>query len=205
MKKTIKSIICLLLITAGCKGPETTKDNKDAEFRSFLSNFDEFSKQFIDASIFYGRDLRESDSGMPQIDMDRFKGFIPNDNILNCKAEEIIHRPGYIQEIRDITAAGIVCFCNNEISEANLLVTYGKTGKIIDYEYLGFDGTDMYCVLEKSVDDQALTYTQYSFQDTTQRYSGKCDVSIYKVKINNDGTINKEVIKEYEDNLTIEL
>ena len=39
----------------------------------------------------------------------------------------------------------------------------------------------------------------------SNEYTGKCDVSIYRIKINDDGTIDKEIISEYEDNLTIEL
>ena len=85
------------------------------------------------------------------------------------------------------------------------MVTYKKNGKIIDYEYIGLDGKNKYYELKKSANNQSLIYTQYSFKNTKQLYSGECNVSIYRITINTDGTIDKEVIKEYEDNLSIEL
>jgi hypothetical protein len=55
--------------------------------------------------------------------------------------------------------------------------------------------------------ENELLITQQSFTEITSasnKYSGKCNVSIYRITINTDGTIDKEVIKEYEDNLSIE-
>ena len=207
MKAIITSIVCLffsLIVTAN-DNLSRIKDNDEQIFNSFLTNFDQFKKPFVDASIFYGRNLRHTDNGMPNIDTNKFNDFVPYDSLLNCKREQIVYRPGYKQKVRDIIVVGIVGFCKNEISEVNILVTYEKTGKIIDYEYLGFDGTYKYYVLENSANNQSIIYTQYTFKDTQQQYSGKCDVSVSKIKINDDGIIDKETISEYEDNLTIEM
>ena len=206
MKKFLTSIVFLifsLIVTANDK-LSRNNENDESGFCSFLTNFDQFTKQSIDASIFYGRKLRESDYGMPKIDTNKFNEFIPFDNTLDCKKKHIVYRPGYKKETEDIIVIGIVGFCKNSISEANILVTYKKNGKIIDYEYIGLDGKNKYYELKKSVNNQSLIYTQYSFKNTKQLYSGKCNVSIYRITINTDGTIDKEVIKEYEDNLSIE-
>ena len=50
-----------------------------------------------------------------------------------------------------------------------------------------------------------LEYVQYSFFDTDEIYSGKCDVEIYRVVINDKGAIDKTLLNKYTDDITIAL
>jgi hypothetical protein len=115
MKKFLTSIVFLifsLIVTANDR-LSRNNENDESGFCSFLTNFDQFTKQSIDASIFYGRKLRESDYGMPKIDTNKFNEFIPFDNTLDCKKKHIVYRPGYKKETEDIIVVGIVGFCKN--------------------------------------------------------------------------------------------
>jgi hypothetical protein len=87
-----------------------------------------------------------------------------------------------------------------------MLVTYDKMGNIIDYEIVGIAGDDFYNVMESTIRKYEFVCTQYSFYSTNSSpYTGKCDVSIYKVTINDNGTIDKEIIRNYTDNITLSI
>ena len=109
MKKFLTSIVFLIISLIVTANDRLSRNNENDEsgFCSFLTNFDQFTKQSIDASIFYGRKLRESDYGMPKIDTNKFNEFIPFDNTLDCKKKHIVYRPGYKKETEDIIVVGI--------------------------------------------------------------------------------------------------
>ena len=92
--------------------------------------------------------------------------------------------------------------------DANLLVTYDKVGNIIDYKIVGIGSDVEQYKMEFCEKENELTIIQHTYTEITpvsNNYSGKCNVSIYRIKINDNGTIDKETISEYEDVLTIEI
>ena len=77
---------------------------------------------------------------------------------------------------------------------------------IIDYEIVGSGGDLLYYNIEFSTEKYEFVCTQYSFYNiNSEPYTGKCDVSIYKVTINDNGTIDKEIIRNYTDNITLSI
>lgn len=91
--------------------------------------------------------------------------------------------------------------------DANLLVTYDKNGNI-NYIIVGVRSDVEQYKMETGEKENELVITQQSFAEivfVSNTNSSKCDISIYKIRINDDGTISNESISEYQDYLTIEL
>ena len=215
MRTFLAVITCILC----CFNHVTTNNNslsinedKKQKFESFISKFDIYNKPCIDNEFFRQRNERIGEMHT-EINKLEYSSFIPYDSECNCEKDEFYYRPCYRIDKEGFYIVAILASCDIPITDgypfdANLLVTYDKDGNIIDYKIVG-TGSDVeqYNIVPGEKENE-LTITQQSFTEimsVSNNYSGKCDVSIYKVKINNDGTINKEVIKEYEDNLTIEL
>lgn len=215
MKTFIAAIICLFCclnnITTNNKSLYINEDNK-LKFESFISKFDIYDKPFIDKNFFLQRNERAGEM-YTEINKLEFSSFIPYDSGCNCEKEEFYYRPCYRIEKDCFYIVAILAGCDMPTTDrypfdANILVTYDKIGNIIDYTIVGIGSDVEDYKMEFSEKENELTVTQQSFTEITSvsnTYSGKCDVSIYKIRIKNDGIIYKETICEYEDNLPIEL
>ena len=87
------------------------------------------------------------------------------------------------------------------------MLPFPPPDNIIDFEIVGIGSDVEQYKMEFCEKENELTITQQSFTEITHvsnKYSGKCNVSVCRIRINDDGTIAKEIISEYEDDLTIE-
>ena len=205
-------VFCCLNNMATNKKLCCINENKKQKFESFISEFDVYGKPCIDEDFFLQRGERVGEM-YTEINKHEFSQFIPYDSECNCEKDEIYYRPCYRIDKDEFYIVAILASCDIPMTEgypfdANLLVTYDKIGNIIDYEIVGI-GSDMeQNKMETGETENELVITQQTFTEITfvsNTYSGKCDISIYKIRIMDNGTIYKESISEYEDNLTIEL
>ena len=184
--------------------------NNNPKFESFLMQFDLFEKEQLDMSFFYARKLRETEIYSPDLNESKYSSFIPYDNKCNCDREDFCYKPCYRIETTTFHLVCVNAGCDNPIEGypfcSDILVTYDKTGNIIDYEIAGSGGDLLYYDIEFTTKKYEFICTQYSFYNINSKpYTGKCDVSIYKVTINDNGTIDKEIIRNYTDNITLSI
>ena len=189
---------------------ESTIMNNNPEFESFLMQFDLFEKEQLDRSFFYARERRKTEIHGPVLYESKYSSFIPYDSQCNCEKEELYYQPCYQIETTNFHLINITVNCDIPIEglpfTSDMLVTYDKTGNIIDYEIVGSGGDLLYYKIEFTTNKYEFICTQYSFYNINSKpYTGKCDVSIYKVTINNNGTIDKEIIRNYTDNITLSI
>ena len=189
---------------------ESTIMNNNPEFESFLMQFDLFEKEQLDRSFFYARERRKTEIHGPVLYESKYSSFIPYDNQCDCEKEELYYSPCYRIETDNFHIVSFRANCDIPIKgypfSSGMLVTYDKMGNIIDYEIVGIAGDDFYNVMESTIRKYEFVCTQYSFYSTNSSpYTGKCDVSIYKVTINDNGTIDKEIIRNYTDNITLSI
>ncbi len=215
MKILYTSILCVLC----CLNSAATNINfvsihndKKQDFESYISKFDIFDKPYINQDFFQQRKERDGEM-YTEINKFDFSSFIPYDDECNCEKDEFYYRPCYRIDNDGFYIVAILASCDIPVTDgypfdANLLVTYDKSGNIIDYEIVAVGSDVEQYKIEFGEKENELTITQQSFTEITfvsDIYTGKCDVLIYKIRINDDGTICKETICEYEDNLPIEL
>ena len=185
-------------------------NNNSQEFESFLMQFDLFKAEQLDRSFFYAREQRDTEIYSPDLNESKYSSFIPYDSQCNCEKEELYYQPCYQIETTNFHLINIKVNCDIPIEglpfTSDMLVTYDKTGNIIDYEIVGSGGDLLYYNIEFSTEKYEFVCTQYSFYNINSKpYTGKCDVSIYKVTINDNGTIDKEIIRNYTDNITLSI
>ena len=215
MKTFIATIICIICCINNIKINEKSfyvKEENKQNFKSFISKFDVYCKSCIDNGFFLQRNERTGEM-YTEICKQEFSTFIPYDNKCNCEKDEFYYRPCYRIDKVDFYIVAMLASCDIPVTDgypfdANLLVTYDKAGNIIDYKIVGIGSDVQQYKMEFGEKENELTVTQQSFTEIkymSNEYTGKCDVSIYRIKINDDGTIDKEIISEYEDNLRIEL
>ena len=160
---------------------------------------------FVVGFILAGLDFRYKWISIPS--------FIPYVDECNCEKDEFYYRPCYRIDKDDFYIVSILASCDFPATEGypfdtNLLVTYDRSGNVIDYKTVAIGSDVEQYKIESGEKENELTITQQSFTEiisVSGIYTGKCNVSIYKIRINDDGTIRKETICEYEDNLPIEL
>ena len=184
--------------------------NNNPEFESFLMQFDLFKAEQLDISFFYARERRKTEIHGPVLYESKYSSFIPYDSQCNCEKEELYYQPCYQIETTNFHLINITVNCDIPIEglpfTSDMLVTYDKTGNIIDYEIVGSGGDLLYYNIEFTTNKYEFICTQYSFYNINSKpYTGKCDVSIYKVTINDNGTIDKEIIRNYTDNITLSI
>ena len=209
---TIMCIFCCLNYITTNKNSFNFNEDKKQKFESFINKFDIYCKPYIDEGFFMQRDERSCEM-YTEIDKQKFSIFIPNISECNCEKEEFYYRPCFKIDKINFYIVAILASCDIPKSDgypfdANLLVTYDKTGNIIDYKIVGI-GSDVeqYKMICEGKENE-LTITQHSFKEITtaaNKISGKCDVLTYSIGVNDNGAIEKEIISEYEDNLTMEL
>ena len=185
-------------------------NNNSQEFESFLMQFDLFEKEQLDKPFFLVREQRKTEAYYPEISKSKYSSFIPYDNQCDCEKEELYYSPCYRIETDNFHIVSFRANCDIPIKgypfSSGMLVTYDKMGNIIDYEIVGIAGDDFYNVMESTIRKYEFVCTQYSFYSTNSSpYTGKCDVSIYKVTINDNGTIDNEIIRNYTDNITLSI
>lgn len=189
---------------------ESTIVNNNPDFESFLMQFDLFNKEQLDISFFCAREQRDTEIYSPDLNESKYSSFIPYDSQCNCEKKELYYQPCYQIETTNFHLINITVNCDIPIEglpfSSDMLVTYDKTGNIIDYEIVGSGGDLLYYNIEFSTEKYEFVCTQYSFYNiNSEPYTGKCDVSIYKVTINDNGTIDKEIIRNYTDNITLSI
>ena len=204
-------VLCSLNNVATNKNSFSVHNDKKQDFESYISKFDIFDKPYMDKDFFQERKERIGEM-YTEINKFDFSSFIPYVDECNCEKDEFYYRPCYRIDKNDFYIVAILASCDITITEgypfdASLMITYDKSGNIIDYEIIGIESDVEQYKTEFCKKENELLITQQSFTEITSasnKYSGKCNVSIYRITINTDGTIDKEVIKEYEDNLSIE-
>lgn len=205
-------IFCCLNNMATNKKLYCINEDKKQKFESFINEFDIYGKFSLDKNFFLQRRERKGEMYI-ELNKNEFSSFIPYDSECNCEKDEFYYRPCYRIDKDDFYIVAILASCDITKTEgypfdANLLVTYDKFGNIIDYVIVAIGSDVEQYKMEYGEKENELIITQQSFAEITLAsnvYSGKCYISVYKIRINDDGTISKESISEYEDNLTIEL
>lgn len=190
---------------------DTLNLNKN-NFDSFIIQFDMYEKRMVDKHFFNTRKEREGEMYI-EITKSKYSSFIPYDSTCNCKREEMYYHPCYKIKEKDFYIVGINGFCDITTTKAfpycaEILVTYNKCGNIIDFITVGYYSEIENCVIETTEKDNVLKVTQYTFDDSTiqhNAYSGVCEVSEYTITVNDDGSIDKNIIREYTDNVTLPL
>ena len=88
--------------------------------------------------------------------------------------------------------------------EDNVLLTYDKKGQMIDVEKVGINNGFRACRIEPSSSEYEFTFRQYTFRDVESGYNGLCDVSEYRVSIDESGNVSKQLLSE-EKGVTVAL
>lgn len=189
-----------------------TLNRHKQDFSSFIMLFDSYEKRMIDKHFFNTRREREDEMNI-EIAKSQYSSFIPYDSTCNCEREEFYYHPCYKIEDNDFYTVAINGYCDIPTTKAfpycaELLVTYDKCGNIIDFIIVGYYSDIEYCTIKTNKKENELKVTQYTFDDSTvyhNTYSGVCNISEYTITVNKDGSIDKNIIREYEDNVTLQL
>ena len=205
-------VLCSLNNVATNKNLFSVHNDKKQDFESYISKFDIFDKPYMDKDFFQERKERIGEM-YTEINKLDFSSFIPYVDECNCEKDEFYYRPCYRIDKDDFYIVSILASCDLPATDGypfdtNLLVTYDRSGNVIDYKAVAIGSDVEQYKIESGEKENELTITQQSFTEiisVSGIYTGKCNVSIYKIRINDDGTIRKETICEYEDNLPIEL
>ena len=230
MEKIFTAIVCLISLlgyasacnaeAAGCNNASCapanckvdTLNSQSNDFNSFITQFDLYEKGFIDKNFFNTRRERAGEMHI-EISKSKYSSFIPYDSTCNCKREELYYHPCYKIENSGFHIVGINGFCDFTATAAfpycaELLVTYDKSGNIIDFIIVGYYSDIEHCAIETTENDNELKVTQYSFNNEgpyNRAYSGVCKISEYTIKVNSNGIIDKNTIREYTGNVTLPL
>ena len=205
-------VLCSLNNVATNKNSFSVHNDKKQDFESYISKFDIFDKPYMDKDFFQERKERIGEM-YTEINKFDFSSFIPYVDECNCEKDEFYYRPCYRIDKDDFYIVSILASCDLPATDGypfdtNLLVTYDRSGNVIDYKIVTIGSDVEQYKMEFCEKENELTIIQYTYTEITpvsNNYSGKCNVSIYRIKINDNGTIDKETISEYEDVLTIEI
>ena len=202
MKISFALIACALLL-AGCSGsgsPDGTVDKgtscereaNKAKFDSFLSQFAKFDGDMPDESFFTLRKQFPGEKWCPEISRNLFSAYIPH--LCGNGEKEFCYRPCYKIEKNNYHLLSIKR--ERYSYDDNMLATYSRQGAILDTEIVGVNdgGASAYSI--EPVSENEITCTQYRFKDIECAYNGDCDISVYKVTIDDNGIIGKSLISE---------
>ncbi len=211
------SLFCTLLLW-GCSNNRTSnavtegclaEDYHKAKFDSFLTQFAPYKHVGLDKSLFDVREKYSTERYEPEIDNFYFSFFLPYDDECKCEARQIVYRPCCKIERTDyyIVSFNGVCDIPRVACypyDDNILATYDKTGRIIDFAIVGTASDAEAYKIYSLENDNEIAYTQYVFKASENLYDGDCDVATYKVTIDEDGNIDKCLIRE-EKNIKVTL
>ncbi|MBR5891315.1 MAG: hypothetical protein IKZ18_04710 [Bacteroidaceae bacterium] len=135
---------------------------------------------------------------------------MPYDDECNCEAIELYYHSCYRIEQKNYYLISMIVCCDVPKTEwypydDNTLVTYDKKGKMIDFVTVGTASDFENYKINSMTGEYEITFTQYRFDDeASSGYSGKCDVSSYRVVVDSDGKISKRLLNE-EKNVNVAL
>lgn len=221
MSYFISIFFCLLLLSgcswglasasgsSDCSDDGSIENYHKAKFDSFLTQFAPYKHVGLDKSLFDVREKYSTERYEPVIDNFYFSLFLPYDDECKCEARQIVYSPCckieranyYIISFNgacDIPR--VACYPYDD----NILTTYDKTGRIIDFAIVGTVGDVEAYKIYPLESDNEIAYTQYVFKACENLYDGDCDVATYKVTIDEDGKIDKCLIRE-EKNIKVTL
>ena len=221
MSYFISIFFCLLLLLGCSWGTTSTSGSSDynydgsiesfykAKFDSFLTQFAPYKHVGLDKSLFDVREKYSTERYEPEIDNFYFSLFLPYDDECKCEARQIVYRPCckiertnyYIVSFNGVCdIPRVACYPYDD----NILATYDKTGRIIDFAIVGTASDAEAYKIYSLENDNEIAYTQYVFKASENLYDGDCDVATYKVTIDEDGNIDKCLIRE-EKNIKVTL
>lgn len=188
-----------------------TLNNRSNDFNSYIMQFDTYEKRIIDKNFFNTRSEREGEMHI-EITKSKYSSFIPYDSTCNCGREELYYHPCQKIENNDFYIVGINGYCDFTTTVAfpycaEFLVTYDKSGNIIDFIIVGYYSDIEYCTIETTEKVNELKVTQYSFNyegPHSRAYSGACKISEYTITVNSNGIIDKDITREYTGNVTLQ-
>ena len=205
--------IAYTLLLAGCSGSGST-DSATCEYHkekldTFLAQFAQYGSKLPDGSFFKVRENFPSEICSPEINKYSFSFLLPYDDEWDCVAKELYYRPCYRIEQENYHLVAIETCCDVVKNDGypccyNILATYGKNGKFIDFATVGKSSDVEYCKVEPATDEYEIIYTQYRFKDAESAYNGEGDISVYKVTVDSNGTISKCLLREERGRLAAE-
>ena len=204
MRAVFTFIICIVTLV-GCSynhhSNVAVESGNIEKFDSFLTQFAPFDSKLPDDSFFKMRKQFKGEKWCPEIDKFIFSAYLPF-----CEPrkdeKDFCYRPCY----KIVKNNFYIVSINREFYsyDDNILVTYDKKGEIIDKKIVGIsDGAAAYTI-EPSADENEITYTQYCFADGESGYDGNCNVYVYKVRVDEKGKIDKNLLRE-EKNVKVTL
>lgn len=212
MKNLYTAIVCIL-IYCGCSSNynqnATIEEYHKEKFDSFLTQFAQFDGKQPNESFFRQRKNFPNERLSPVLDKYHFSFLLPYDDECNCEAKELYYTPCYKIERKNYYLISMHTCCDVTKTawypyEDNTLVTYDKKGKIIDFATVG-TGSDLeYYKIEPPSKENEIIYTQYFFKDVESFEKGNCDAFVYKVAVDDNGKIEKKLLRE-EKNVKITL
>ena len=197
-------LICILLFwsCSNSHSPNVAVDEQyNAKFDSFLTQFAQFDGKQLDESFFRVRKQFPNEKLSPIIDRYYFSFLLPYDEECNCNVKELYYRPCYKIERKNYYLVAMEVCCDITKTpgypyDDNALVTYDKKGNMVDFVTVG-TGSDLAMFkIEPSTGEYEIVYTQYSFKDIESVYDSCCDVSVYKVTVDEDGRMGKSLLRE---------
>ena len=195
MRNLYSSIICILLMSCSnyYKSEVAVDEYHKAKFDSFLAQFAQFDGKQLDESFFELRKQFPNEKWCPEISKLIFSDYLP---FYESRQGEdgFCYRPCYII---DKNRYYVVSIKQEKYKyDDNTLVTYDKRGRIIDNETVGISDNAKAYTIELSGGDNEIIYTQYCFKDIESAYDGDCDISVYKVTVDDNGKIDKQLLRE---------
>ena len=204
MRMFFAPIICILLFwsCSNSHSPNVAVDEQyNAKFDSFLTQFAQFDGKQLDESFFRVRKQFPNEKLSPIIDRYYFSFLLPYDEECNCNVKELYYRPCCKIERKNYYLVAMEVCCDITKTpgypyDDNALVTYDKKGNMVDFVTVG-TGSDLAMFkIEPSTGEYEIVYTQYSFKDIESVYDSCCDVSVYKVTVDEDGRMGKSLLCE---------
>jgi hypothetical protein len=211
MRKFFGFIFCLFLfffsIYSCC--PSTAEEQRKDRFSSYLEQFTLDDNTQLDEAFFKIRKQFPEEKWCPELCKFLFSSFLPCGDDSNCVAKKILYRPCYRIESVNYHLVSIFASCyfdeNRYVAYDDvLLLTYSKTGEVIDFEVVGTSSLSSAFIIDSLTDGLGAIVTQYNFTDVESYYVGDCNVATYKVTIDEDGNIDKCLIRE-EKNVHVNL
>ena len=212
MRAVFTFIICIVTL-GGCSynhhSNVAVESSNIEKFDSFLTQFAPFDGKLPDDSFFRVREDFPGEKNSPEINKYYFSFLLPYDDDCSCVTKELYYRPCYKIEKKNfyIVSMNICCDITKTAEYPytdNTLVTYDKNGQIIDFVTIGTSSDIQTYTIEPSADENEITYTQYCFADGESGYDGNCNVYVYKVRVDEKGKIDKNLLRE-EKNVKVTL